>query len=147
MRLSAKLEYVTRALLDLALHRGEERVLLREIARRQQIPLRYLEHLMRPLLSGKIVRSTRGTRGGVSLARPPEEIKLSEVMQLIEGQTALVECISNPGVCGRSRSCATRDMWSELEATINGVLSSITLHDLMERQKQKEQAEAIMYYI
>jgi Rrf2 family iron-sulfur cluster assembly transcriptional regulator len=122
MKLSTKLEYVTRALLDLALYGGEERTLLREIAQRQQIPLRYLEQLIRPLLAGRIVRSARGTKGGISLARPPEE-------------------------CGRSPSCATREVWSELGAMISGVLDGITLRDLMERQKQKEQAEAVMYYI
>ncbi|HEY82815.1 MAG TPA: Rrf2 family transcriptional regulator [Dehalococcoidia bacterium] len=147
MKLSTKLEYVTRALLDLALYGGEERTLLREIAQRQQIPLRYLEQLIRPLLAGRIVRSARGTKGGISLARPPEEIKLSEVMQLIEGSSALMECIDNPEVCGRSPSCATREVWSELGAMISGVLDGITLRDLMERQKQKEQAEAVMYYI
>ena len=81
-------------LLDLALHRDEQPVLLKDIARRQQISLSYLEHLITPLIAGDIVRSTRGPRGGVSLAKPPEEIRLGEVIQLLEGSIAPVECIN-----------------------------------------------------
>lgn len=147
MKLSTRGQYATRALLDLALHRGEEPVLLKDIAQRQQIPLRYLEHLITPLIAGGIVWSTRGPRGGVSLAKIPEEIRLSEVIQLLEGSIAPVECVNNPGICPRSELCVTRDIWSELKKAMNGVLESTTLQDLVERQKRKEQSAEAMYYI
>jgi Rrf2 family protein len=147
MKLSTRGRYATRALLDLALHHDEEPVLLKDIARRQQISLSYLEHLVAPLIAGGIVRSTRGAKGGVSLARSPEEIRLDEVIQLLEGSIAPVECITNPGVCSRSESCVTRDVWSELKRAINGVLQSVTLQDLVERQKRKQQSETAMYHI
>lgn len=147
MKLSTRGQYGTRALLDLALHRGEGPVLLKNIAHRQQIPLSYLEHLVAPLIAGGVLRSTRGAKGGVSLARPPAEIKLSEVVQLLEGSITPVECIDNPAVCNRSGSCATRDIWGEMKKAINGVLDSTTLQDLAERQRRKEQPEAEMYYI
>ncbi len=147
MKLSTRGRYATRALLDLALHEGEEPVLLKDIAQRQQISLRYLEHLITPLIAGGIVLSTRGPRGGVSLAKPREEIRLSEVIQLLEGSIAPVECVNNPGICTRSELCVTRDIWSELKKAMNGVLESITLQDLVERQKRKERPEEAMYYI
>jgi len=147
MKLSTKGRYGTRALLELALNQENEPVLLRDIATRQQISLPYLEHLITPLIAGGIVRSTKGPRGGVSLARPPEEIKLSEVIQLLEGSVAPVDCIDNPGICSRSSSCATRDIWSELKKAMNEVLESTTLKDLVERQKKKERPEEVMYYI
>ncbi len=147
MKLSTRGQYGTRALLDLALHLGEGPVLLRDIARRQQIPLSYLEHLVAPLIAGGVLRSTRGAKGGVSLARPPAEIKLSEVIPLLEGSITPVECIDNPGVCNRSGLCATRDIWGEMKEAINGVLDATTLQDLAERQRRKEQPEAEMYYI
>ncbi len=147
MKLSTRGQYGTRALLDLALHRGEEPILLKDISQRQQISLKYLEHLITPLIAGGIVRSTRGPRGGVSLAKLPEEIRLDEVIQLLEGSIAPVECVSNPQVCTRSELCATRDIWSDLKKAIDGVLESTTLQDLVERQKKKEQSEASMYYI
>ena len=147
MKLSTRGRYATRALLDLALHQGEEPVLLRDIAQREQISLRYLEHLITSLIAGGIVRSTRGARGGVSLAKPPEEIRLSEVIQLLEGSIAPVECVNNPGICARSELCVTRDIWSELKKAMNGVLESTTLQNLVERQKRKERPREVMYYI
>ena len=147
MKLSTRGRYATRALLDLALHRDEEPVLLKDIARRQQISLSYLEHLVAPLIAGGIVRSTRGAKGGISLARLPEEIRLDEVIQLLEGSIDPSECITNPGVCSRSESCVAREVWSELKKAINGVLQSVTLQDLVERQKRKQQSEAAMYHI
>jgi len=147
MKLSTRGQYATRALLDLALHQGEEPVLLKDIAQRQQISLRYLEHLITPLIAAGIVLSTRGPRGGVSLARPPDEIRLSEVIQLLEGSIAPVKCVNNPGICTRSELCVTRDIWGELKKAINGVLDSTTLQDLVERQKRKERPKEVMYYI
>lgn len=147
MRLSTKGQYGTRALLDLALHRDEEPVPLKDIAQRQQISLQYLEHLITPLITAGIVRSTRGARGGVCLARPPQEVRLSEIIQLLEGSIAPVECVNNPKTCARSELCVTRDVWGELKKAIDGVLESTTLQDLVERQKRKEQPEEAMYYI
>ncbi len=147
MKLSTRGQYGTRALLELALHGGKGPTLLRDIAQRQQISLMYLEHLITPLIAAGIVLSTRGPRGGVSLAKPPEEIRLSEVIQLLEGSIAPVKCVDNPGVCSRSELCVTRDIWGELKKAINGVLESTTLQDLVERQKRKEKREEMMYYI
>ena len=147
MRLSTRGQYGTRALLDLALHRDEEPVPLKDIAQRQQISLQYLEHLITPLIGAGIVRSTRGARGGVCLARSPHEVRLSEVIQLLEGSIGPVECVSNPEACDRSELCVTRDVWGELKKAIDGVLESITLQDLVERQKGKEPPEEAMYYI
>ena len=126
MKLSTRGRYGTRALLELALHYREGPVPLKDIAQRQQISLLYLEHLITPLIAGGIVRSTRGARGGVSLAKLPEEIRLSEVIQLLEGSIAPVECVNNPGICTRSELCVTRDIWSELKKAMNGILESTT---------------------
>ena len=147
MKLSTRGQYGTRMLLDLALHQSEEPVLLKDIAQRQQISLPYLEHLVTPLIAGGIIRSTRGARGGISLAKPPEQIKLSEVIQLLEGSIAPVACVNDPGICSRSESCVTRDIWDELKQAMNGVLESTTLQNLVERQKGKKKPEEVMYYI
>ena len=84
MKLSTRGRYGVRALLDLAAHQGEGPVLLKDIARRQEVSLAYLEHLIAPLVAGGLVKSTRGARGGVLLLKPPSAIKLSEVVQLLE---------------------------------------------------------------
>jgi len=146
MKLSTRARYGTRILLDLALH-CEGPVPLKDIAQRQQISLAYLEHLITPLIAGGIVRSVRGPKGGVSLVKAPEEVKVSEIIRLLEGPIALVECIDNPGVCMRSQLCVTRDVWSELKKAMDGVLESTTLQDLVKRYKKKEQPEPEMYYV
>ena len=137
MKLSARARYGTRALLELALHWGEEPVLLKDVAQRQQIPLPYLEHLIGPLVQAGIVKSTRGIRGGVSLFKPPEEVILSEVIQLLEGSIAPLGCVDNPETCPHSDLCVTRDIWNEVKEAISKVLESVTLQDLVERQAEK----------
>lgn len=147
MKLSTKGRYGTMALLELALRHGKGPVHLKDIAQSQQISLPYLEHLITPLISGGIIRSTRGARGGVWLARSPQEIKLSEVIGLLEGSIAPVECVNDPKYCSRSDFCVTRDIWSELKKVMDEVLESTTLQDLAERHRKKEQPEQAMYYV
>jgi len=147
MKLSTRGRYGLRALLDLALHQGEGLIPLKDIARREEVSLPYLEHLITPLIAAGLVKSTRGARGGVSLLKPPSEIKLSEVVQLLEGSIAPVDCVNNPDVCHRSASCVTRDIWVEIKEAMSQVLDSTTLQDLVERQRQKGQTETEMYHI
>jgi Rrf2 family protein len=133
--------------LDLAVHQGEGMVLLKDIARRQEVSLPYLEHLITPLIAAGLVKSTRGARGGVLLVRPPAQVTLTEVVQLLEGSIAPVDCVNDPRVCSRSASCVTRDVWIQIKDAMTQVLDSTTLQDLVERQRQKEQTETRMYHI
>ena len=137
MRLSTKGRYGVRALLDVALNGEKGPVLLKEIAQRQDVSAQYLEHLISPLIKAGVLRSQRGSRGGISLSRIPEDIRLSQVVEILEGSVAPVECVDNSDVCPRSASCATRDVWVEMKAAAVGVLGSITLKDLVERHKRK----------
>jgi Rrf2 family protein len=137
MRLSTKGRYGVRALLDVALNGEKGPVLLKDIARRQDVSGQYLEHLISPLIKAGVLRSQRGSRGGISLGRIPEDINLSQVVEILEGSVAPVECVDNSDVCARSASCATRDVWVEMKAVAVGVLASITLKDLVERHKRK----------
>lgn len=147
MKLSTRGRYATRALLELALRPGDNPATLKDIAQRQEISIRYLEHLITPLVAAGIVRSMRGPKGGIALARSPQEIRLSEVIQLLEGSTAPVECLDNPAGCARSATCVTRDVWGELRKAMDNVLDSTTIADLVERQKLKEQPQSMMYYL
>jgi Rrf2 family protein len=147
MKLSTRGRYGLRALLDLAVHQGEGMVLLKDIARRQEFSLPYLEHLITPLIAGGLVKSTRGARGGVLLIRPPAEVTLTEVVLLLEGSIAPADCVNDPRVCSRSASCVTRDIWMQMKDAMIQVLDSTTLQDLVERQRQKEQTETGMYHI
>ncbi len=147
MKLSTRARYGTRVLLDLALRRGEGPVQLKDIARDQQVSVMYLEHLIRPLMAAGIVKSMRGARGGIWLVKPPQEIRLSEVIGLLEGSTAPVGCLDAPSTCPRASSCVTRDIWAEMKKAVDDVLESTTLQDLVERQRRKELPAEKMYYI
>jgi len=147
MKLSTRGRYATLALLDLALHPGEGPVQLKDIARRQEIPQQYLEHLIGPLITGGLVRSIRGAKGGVWLAKEPHEIKLSKVIELLEGGITPVECVTNPMACARSGTCVTRDVWSDMKTAVDGVLEATSLLDLVERHRKKIQPKQDMYHI
>lgn len=149
MKLSTRSRYGARALIDITINSNGRPVLLRDVARRQEISTMYLEHLITPLISAGIIRSTRGAKGGVWLARPPSEVKLTDVVRLLEGSMAPVECVDDPKYCPRYASCVTREVWTELKAAMTDVLDRTTLEDLVERQKKKilEEPQASMYYI
>ena len=147
MKLSTRGRYGTRAMLDVALHGAEGPVHLKDIACRQQVSKKYLEHLISRLEAAGLLRSVRGAGGGVSLTRPPSEIKLSEIFQTLEGPTALVECVDNPDWCPRSGSCATREIWVQMGQLMSDFLGSETLEDLCRQQREKEQTAPGMYHI
>ncbi len=147
MKLSTRSRYGTRVLLDLAMNNGKDPVPLKEIARRQKISLLYLEHIIAPLIAAGLVKSSRGKHGGIKLARPSQEIKLGEVLRLLEGSIAPVDCINDPEVCERSGICATRDVWVELKKAMDGVLENKTLSDLVGMQNTKNNEDMSMYDI
>ncbi len=146
MKLSTKTRYGTRALLDLVMHQtGNAPVPLKEIAERQEIPLTYLEHIIAPLVAVGMIRSLRGAKGGISLARTPQEITLKDVVEILEGPTWPVDCVSGPNAFSRAGSCADQDIWGEIKKAIDQVLLSTTLQNLAERQSSKVAAD--MYFI
>ncbi len=138
-RLSTKGRYGARLMLDLACNFGKGPVLLKDIAERQEISLGYLEHLVPFLKTAGLVNSTRGARGGYTLARRPSRITLKEVLRVMEGPFSPAKCIDSPSVCRRVGSCVTREIWKELGETISDFLESITLKAMVKKEKDKEE--------
>ncbi|MCJ7811854.1 Rrf2 family transcriptional regulator [bacterium] len=95
MKLTTRGRYAARAMLELALNYGNRPLQLREIAQRQEISERYLERIMTALVTADLVRSLRGQQGGFSLAKHPNEIRLTQVIQAVEGSLNLVECVND----------------------------------------------------
>ena len=148
MKLSTRGRYASRAMLDLALNYGKGSVSLKNIARRQEISERYLEHIMTVLLSAGLVQSTRGSRGGFSLAKLPKEIKLSQIIQAVEGSISPVACVDDPKLCNRVDACVTYEIWKKLKKAMLEVLDSVTLEDMVKMQKKKlSKQKDRMYYI
>ncbi|MGB2884015.1 MAG: Rrf2 family transcriptional regulator [Dehalococcoidia bacterium] len=135
MKLTTKGRYATRAMLDLALHRDDGAVLVRDIARRQEVSEKYLKQLLAPLKAAGLVRTIRGARGGLALAKPPSEIKLIEIVQVMEGSMAPVECVDDAQICSRSDSCVTCQVWTDMKEAIDKVLESTNLQDLVGRSR------------
>lgn len=147
MRISTRGQYGARALVDLAQHYGQGAIQLKDIAKRQCFSVRYLQHLLTPLIKAGIVKSLRGAHGGVTLGRPPEQINLREVIELLEGSIAPVECVDDPALCDRTAGCVTREVWTDLKKAMTDILGARSLKDLADRQREKERAAAPMYYI
>lgn len=131
MKLSTRGRYGTRAMLDLALHYGEGPISIKDIAKKEGVSERYLVNIMTLLMSSGLVRSMQGSRGGFVLSRNPKEIKLSQVIQAVEGSISLVECVDDPQICCRVDICVTRNIWIKIKKAIVDILSSITLEDMV----------------
>ncbi len=148
MKLSTKGRYGARAMLELALNYEKGPLQLREIAKRQEISERYLERMMTAFVSAGLVTSLRGQHGGFCLAKPPGEIRLSRVIEVVEGPIALVACVDNPKSCKRSAVCITNEIWKKLKKAMLEVLDSVTLANMAEMQKKKlAKPKAQIYYI
>jgi Rrf2 family cysteine metabolism transcriptional repressor len=147
MKLSTKIRYGTRAILELASRFGEGPIELKEIARSQEISIKYLEQVIIPLRTAGIVKSARGSKGGYSLAKHPSEICLFDVVETLEGPLYLVDCIKDSKLCRRSSSCVTRDIWSEVSEALHRVLKSITLDEMVRRKIEKENGDSPAYQI
>ena len=137
MKLSTKSRYGTRLMLDMAQHYQEGPIHLATVAKRQGISVKYLEQIIIPLKKANYIQSVRGPKGGHILARPPEEITVGEIVALLEDSASLAECSDNPMICERSPSCSTRYLWQAAAQAMFDKLDSITLADLLSRDKVK----------
>jgi Rrf2 family protein len=147
MKISTKIRYGTRAMLELACHYGEGPIELREIAKREDISLKYLEQVIVPLRTAGLVKSARGSKGGYSLAKHPSEIYLKDLVETLEGPLNLIECLKDPKACQKVPFCITRDIWHEVSEAIDGIFHSVTLEDMVQRKKEKEARFPSMYQI
>lgn len=144
MKLSTRTRYGIRAILELAENYGNGPLQLRVIAHDQGVSVKYLEQLMAMLKAAGIVRSVRGSKGGYTLAKSPGQIKVSECFQCLEGSVITTECVEDESFCERTNDCIARQVWTEVQKAVMGVLQSMTLQNLVDRAKQ---SKAINYHI
>lgn len=138
MKLSTRTRYGIRAIIEIAENSGRGPLQIRVIAKRQDISVKYLEQLMAILRSAGFVRSIRGAKGGYMLAKAPNQIKLNEVFDCLEGHVTTVECVEDKDYCERTADCVARRVWAQVQQAITNVLQSITLQDLVDRAKDKK---------
>jgi len=134
MRVSSKAHYGLRMMTALAKGHGRGPISLAEVSRTEHLPLSYLEQLAAQLRRGRLVESTRGVHGGYRLTRDPRTISVLDVVRVVEGEVAPVECLAHDyvaGSCIREGDCASQPLWQRLKRSIDAVLSQTTLAELV----------------
>lgn len=144
MKLSTRTRYGVRAILELAENYGKGPLQLKAIAEHQEISVKYLEQLMAVLKSAGIVRSIMGSKGGYLLAKPADQIKVSDCFNCLEGPVIISECVENSDYCHRTADCVARELWTEVQDAMMTVLRSKTLQNLIDRAKENK---ALDYHI
>lgn len=141
MKLSTKGRYGVKAMVDLALNYGGTPVSIKTISKRQNISEYYLEQLFSPLRKADLIKSIRGAQGGYVLNREPKDIKISDIIYVLEGPIEVSDCVEGTS-CDNLQYCATRILWKKIQDSIDSVIKSITLQDIVndyEILKQKRQ--------
>jgi Rrf2 family protein len=138
LKVSQKLEYAIRAMIELAEHRDDEALTpAREIAERQQVPLRFLEQQLGALSRAGLVESFRGAGGGCRLARDPADITVAEVADAIEGQIYPVFCLEpSDHTCFADSRCGLQGFWADVARAILDVFERTTVADLAARHRK-----------
>lgn len=130
--ISTKGRYAIRLMIDLAEQKSDSPVTLDSIATRQEISKKYLESIVKLLVTGKLVKGTSGKNGGYFLTRDPEDYTIMEILHLTEGSMATVACLEEGSTeCPRLDKCKTVSMWREYDKLVNDYFSKITIKDLM----------------
>ncbi|MCD8117748.1 MAG: Rrf2 family transcriptional regulator [Oscillospiraceae bacterium] len=134
MRISTKGRYALRTMVDLAQHSDSGLVTLKDVAARQELSQKYLEQIVTVMSRAGFVKGIRGPQGGYKLAREPREYNLAEILRLVEGSLAPVECLDEtPNQCEHCAVCSTVEMWDGLYKVITDYLEGITLQDLLDK--------------
>jgi len=126
MQITRQADYAVRAVLYLARLGSEQRAATSQIAQEQQIPPSFLAKIVSQLSVAGLLQTSRGARGGVSLARPPEEITLLEVVEAIDGPIMLNECAGSNGACTFGDGCPMRPVWCDAQAELVSRLRNTT---------------------
>jgi Rrf2 family protein len=140
MKLSTKGEYGSRAMLELSLKYNQGVVSIQEIAHKMELPVKYLEQILLALKNAGFVHSKRGIAGGYYLAKPPDMITVGQVIRVMDGPLAPINCVSQMAYekCQVEPYCGLRSLWLEVRNAIADILDNTTFATLCERQRQLE---------
>ena len=138
MKISTKGRYALRMMIDLAEHREDGYIALKDISKRQDISKKYLEQIVASFNKPDIIRANRGAQGGYKLAKEPSQYTVGEILRLTEGTLSPVDCVDqDPVECPRSADCPTLPIWRHLSEIVNEYLDSVTLQDILDQQQAK----------
>lgn len=141
MKLSKRGEYGLKALIDLAAEDTADVIRIRELAEREQIPVKFLEQILLTLKNAGLLQSRRGAQGGYYLARPPEEITLGQIVRTLDGPLAPIRCVSQMAyercVCDNEATCGLRLVMLDVRNAISDILDETTLAQTAQRRKRR----------
>ena len=137
MRLTTKGRFAVTAMMDLALRGDDGPVALAGVSERQKISLSYLEQLFGKLRRFKLVDSVRGPGGGYCIARPLAMVSVADIIRAVDEPLDATQCGGREN-CHDEHRCMTHDLWSTLNSKMYDYLSSVSLADLVARQREKE---------
>ncbi len=130
--ISTKARYALRVMIDLAQHQENKYIPLKEIAARQEISEKYLEIILKMLVTGKMLTGLRGKGGGYKLTRAPEDYIIGEIIELTDGPLAPVACLTPTAKdCPRKDNCITLPLWQKYDTLVHDFFYNITLDDLI----------------
>ncbi|MBI3162076.1 MAG: Rrf2 family transcriptional regulator [Chloroflexi bacterium] len=130
MQITRQADYAVRAVLHLS-HNGEQRIATSSIAEEQHIPPSFLAKIISQLSIAGLLHTSRGARGGVTLAREPKDITLLEVIEAIDGPIQLNECVGENGACAFDEGCPLRPVWCDAQEELVGRLRSTNFAEIM----------------
>lgn len=137
MKISTKGRYGLRAMIDLAIFSSQHPVSIKDIAKRQDISVLYLEQIFALLKKHSLVLSRRGVKGGYLLAKEAKDINLKEVIEAVEGPIQVVPCLGEDQTCGQAALCPTVFLWKRINQSVERVLEAYTLEDMVVEAKYK----------
>jgi Rrf2 family cysteine metabolism transcriptional repressor len=140
MRLSTKGEYASRAMLELARHYEKKPLHIRDISKAQDIPQRFLEQILLQLKRAGYLRSRKGPNGGYTLAKPPAEINVAEVIRVMDGPLAPIDCVSVTAheVCPHEATCTLKWLWKEVRDAVAEIMERTTFAELASKARAAE---------
>lgn len=134
MHITYRGDYALKTILDLALRFGESPVTIAELAKRADIPIKFLEQILLDLKRGGFVESRRGKVGGYLLARPPSRIRVGDIIRFVDGPIEPIACVDKKyRGCKDIYRCIFRGIWQEVTRSTLGVIDKITFEDLAKR--------------
>ncbi len=134
MKLNAKTRYGIRTMLEIAMNHSQAGVFQKDIAERQEISLKYLDHIIHALKTAMLIRNVKGKKSGYILRKSPELISLYDIYQAFEPAICVVDCLTGNETCDRSEHCSAQGVYGNLNQLIINYLQGITLQDLINKE-------------
>ena len=148
MKFNTKTRYGLRTMIELAMLEGDKGILQKDISKKQNISMKYLDHIVSQLKAAGLINNVAGKKSGYKLTRSADKISIYDIYRAFNHNLSIIDCLAEEGLCRRDKMCAARDFWDKLNESIIKYMDSVMLSDLSGKQIQLGVvAEDCMYHI